>query len=340
VNEKSINRLSSCEFYVYLADCAAENSVFFQGLLDLAAGMQDSRMVAAAEVGADLLQGQLGQVAGQIHADLARQESIVLAMARPELPRLDAKVAAHPRGDALDRRAAGIDLGAEMSHRGWQVEGMPADLVQGLELRNGPLELPAASRQVLSKPIKDFARDGELAALGQLFQKAKAAWGLQRFEGNHQTRGEAIHQAGGKAPAAIGEVPWARRRGEDHGKLPGESVVDDLDQTFGSPRRQVLQVFQNQQVTLACFFTEPLRDFVRVGFLQRGISLFQRWHRLAEIGRGQMSYRYVAFVADELVRQGRYQMTFAGAGESMEIKWIGLMEPIGAQRFGHLLYSK
>ena len=55
-----------------LADRARKAGVLFEGICNGAAGVQDGAVIAAAEIGANLLQRQPCEPACQVHAHLAR----------------------------------------------------------------------------------------------------------------------------------------------------------------------------------------------------------------------------------------------------------------------------
>ncbi len=120
-----------------------------EGLLDLAAGVQDRAVVPAAEIGADLLQRQLGQLAGQIHADLARQQHAARSTARLELSRLDLEIAADTLGDAFHGRLAGRRLDAEIVGDRLDTERLTVQARQARQAGDGPFELANAAGDML-----------------------------------------------------------------------------------------------------------------------------------------------------------------------------------------------
>ena len=64
-------------------------------------GVQNRRMVAAAEVGADLLQRQPGELPGEVHPHLPGPEHAAAAALGAEVAQVHPEMAAHPRGDSI-----------------------------------------------------------------------------------------------------------------------------------------------------------------------------------------------------------------------------------------------
>src|SRR5438876_11148126 len=78
-----------------LPDSAREDGIGSDTRGHLPAGVQDGAVIAAAEVGADLLERQSGEVPGQVHTDLSRQQDVAVPATRLQLPRFHTEVAAH-----------------------------------------------------------------------------------------------------------------------------------------------------------------------------------------------------------------------------------------------------
>src|SRR5262245_37968675 len=129
--------------------------------------MQHGRMIAATEVGADLLERQTGQTSCQVHAHLARPQNLAVAPMRLQLSRRHAKVATHTLGNALDRWPACLDLVSELLRdtRKLQRAGLTAD--QHFQTVDGAFEHPCAADEVLRQPGKRLRRYRKLPALHQ-----------------------------------------------------------------------------------------------------------------------------------------------------------------------------
>jgi hypothetical protein len=74
--------------------------------------VQDGAVIASAEVRADLLQRQRRQLAGEVHADLARQQDVPRLIASLQLPGVELKVTPDALGDPLDRWAVDVGIRA------------------------------------------------------------------------------------------------------------------------------------------------------------------------------------------------------------------------------------
>ena len=116
-------------------------------MFNLPASVQDSGVITAAKVSADLLQRQRGQLPGQIHADLARQKDVLVAVARLQLARINLEVSADLRGDTFHGGAYRLDLDKKMGRDVLEVERLASDLVKRCQLTDSALQLPTATGQ-------------------------------------------------------------------------------------------------------------------------------------------------------------------------------------------------
>ena len=87
-----------------LANRSAQLGVAFQRALHFAARVQYRRMVAAAEVGADLLKRKRRQSAREIHAHVSRHDKAPAPAMRPNIFGRDLKMTSDQLHDALERR--------------------------------------------------------------------------------------------------------------------------------------------------------------------------------------------------------------------------------------------
>ena len=103
-------------------------------------------MIPAAEIGADLLEGQAGQLAGNVHTDLPRHEHIPMPAGGLQLSRIDGKVSADAFGDALDGGLARNRIVAKVLFDDRFVEWLLSRPGERFELGQCSLESSAAAR--------------------------------------------------------------------------------------------------------------------------------------------------------------------------------------------------
>ena len=76
--------LTTCQFGMNCVYQSTEFGLVAEPLLHASAGMQDRRVVAAAEVGGDVRVDGTGQFSGQQHGTLSREHDVLGSTALPE----------------------------------------------------------------------------------------------------------------------------------------------------------------------------------------------------------------------------------------------------------------
>jgi hypothetical protein len=146
----------------YRARC---ESVVTKGLFDLMTRVQNRAMVAAAEIGANLPKGQSGDLASEVHANLARPEDVPRALCRPQLPGWHAEVSANPLGDPLHGWLGGLGFFLKMAGNGSHIQ-LAVAAGKHFKAIESALELSPAAGQVFRQPGEDLLADRQLPALG------------------------------------------------------------------------------------------------------------------------------------------------------------------------------
>src|SRR5947209_1613423 len=98
-------------------------------------------MVASAEVGADLVEGQFGEFSGKVHADLPGEDNAPSAAFGAEQTQVDLKLPADALGDAFDRGPGEVGFLLKVGDGGVDIGWCPASTGELLESGQRAFEL-------------------------------------------------------------------------------------------------------------------------------------------------------------------------------------------------------
>ena len=142
--------------------------ILSEGLLDLAASVQNGAVIVAAEIRADLLQRQLSQLASQIHPNLAWQQRAARSTAGLQLPRLNLEITADPLGNPFHSRPISLRLDAKLFGQCFHIQRLAMKPRQPRQASDSSFKLASAAREMLGQPGGDIDSHLQITPLDAL----------------------------------------------------------------------------------------------------------------------------------------------------------------------------
>ena len=261
-------------------------------------------MVAATKAGADLLKRQRRQTASEVHADLARYEQRWMSPRGRQPPRIDSEVLADAMDDPFDGRSAGVHRYAEVPSQIVQRWRLTGECAEYFNLLYRTIELPAAPGKRLRQPRQDIVGKTEAAPASEVLEQPAPARRLSRSDCDHQAADKPACEPDRQWAGAADHVHWAGIRRQHRGSPVSLPCIEKLPQGFSGAVRQMLEVFDGQEVTFVRFPGELNR---------RGVNILvprqRKGVRGEHTGRGPRVY---------LLNERVHQAGFANPGRAVQ----------------------
>ncbi len=226
--------------------------------LDGSLGVEDGGVVAAAEVHADFLEAEGGELAGEVHGDLSWVADGPGALTAEEFLEADAVVIGDGFDDVADAEWALVGS-AELFEGvagGFDVEGLAGELGFGDELGEGAFEEADVGFDVFGDDVDDFVWDFDAAEAGFLVQDGLAGFAVGRVdlddEAPVEAADESVFEGGDFGGGGVG--------GEDDLATALIENVECMEQFFlaGFAAGEELDVVDDEEIGFAGAFAEGL----------------------------------------------------------------------------------
>ena len=163
--------LATCQFGMNCMYGPTEFGFVAESLLHASAGMQDGRVVAAAEVGGDVRVDGTGQFSGQQHGTLSRQYDVLGSATFSESAGGNSEV---PRNNPRDlAQAGGLSLNVSGNHLLGEpeVDHPSVDPGKVLELSESGKQVPGRTGDASGKHLCGIDRQGDLVPRGEVLKE-------------------------------------------------------------------------------------------------------------------------------------------------------------------------
>src|SRR3990170_8601606 len=161
-----------------------ELGVFLEEPLDLVDGVEDRRVVLAAEALADVGEGIAGELVGEVHGDLAGKGDGLGPGLGAQVVRLDAEDVADATLDVVDRDEAFLgapDVG-EYLLREVEAELAAGEAAEGADAHEGALEFADVGLDLVRDEVGEIVGEGHAVELGLLLEDGDAGLEVGRLD--------------------------------------------------------------------------------------------------------------------------------------------------------------
>ena len=235
-----------------LADLVEHGAALGEQLVDLPVGVHDRRVVAVAELGADLGQREVGELAAQVHRDLPGHHQVPAAARAGELVDREPEVR---RGLGDDQRRGDLGLAAlgdqVLEHDLGQghVDLLAVEVGERRDPDQGTLELADVGLDLAGDELQHVGRRREPVHRGLLPEDRDAGLEVGRLDVGDQAPLEPVAE-----PVLEGLEPLGRAVGGEHdllvGVVEGVERVEELLLGLGLALQE-LDVVDQQHVDVA-----------------------------------------------------------------------------------------